>query len=306
MDSQEARFTSLRWRILMPVFGTLLVGSMICAYFLAGMLGAGTGQANAEVQRQVAGALLAALAAAVVIAVFVTVSRAAARAAYVTQTAEALAAGELTARTGLLPDDEIGAAGHALDRYADHVRERHDLLRDDLRRQRRRVAHLSAVLEALPEGIIVQDKDGSVVLMNERARRLLGAHRVREGDTQAITAFTADALGPALAPGLYALGAPHQISLDGRVLRAQAAAITTATSDRRIGTVIALHDITEEVRRDQLRETLLEQAARDVQEPLQHMASRARPRVHWPSQPSRANCAATRPTCSGLCWSCVN
>jgi signal transduction histidine kinase len=99
---------------------------------------------------------------------------------------------------------------------------------------------------------------------------------VREHDDQALTALTADALGPALAPGLYALGTPHQITLDGRVLRAQAAAIVSA-NDRRIGTVIALSDITADVRRDQMRDTLLDQAARDVQQPLQRLADRGRP-----------------------------
>lgn len=277
MNSVEARYISLRWRILMPVFGVLLVGSMICAYVLAGLLSVGGTAAATDVQRQIAGTLLAALAAAVVIVVFVLASQAAARAAVVAQTAQALAAGEMTARTGMRAADEIGAAGQALDSYANRVQERHDLLRDDLRRQRRRVTHLTAVLEALPEGVIVQDRDGSVILMNERARAMLGAHRVRSGDDQALTAFAADALGPALAPGLYALGTPHQIALDGRVLRAQAAAIISA-GDRRVGTVIALSDITDDIRRDQLREMLLEQAERDVQEPLLGLANnRARP-----------------------------
>ncbi len=275
MNSVEARYISLRWRVLMPVFGVLLVGSMVCAYVLAGLLSAG-GAAATDVQQQIAGTLLAALAAAVVITVFVLVSRAARRAALVAQTAQALAAGEMTARTGMIAADEISAAGQALDEYADHVQERHDLLRDDLRRQRRRVTHLTAVLEALPEGVVVQDRDGSVILMNGRARAMLGAHRVRDDDAQTLTAFAADALGPALAPGLYALGTPHQIALDGRVLRAQAAAIVSA-GDRRVGTVIALNDITDDIRRDQLREMLLEQAERDVQDPLLNLASRPRP-----------------------------
>lgn len=276
MNPVEARYVSLRWRILMPVFGVLLVGSMVCAYVLSGLLSVGGTAAATDVQRQIAGVLLAALAAAVVIVVFVLASQAAARAAVVAQTARSLAAGEMMARTGMQASDEIGAAGQALDSYADRVQERHDLLRDDLRRQRRRVTHLTAVLEALPEGVIVQDRDGSVILMNERARTMLGAHRVRDDDAQALTAFAADALGPALAPGLYALGTPHQIALDGRVLRAQAAAIISA-GDRRVGTVIALNDITDDIRRDQLRELLLEQAERDVQEPLLELANRARP-----------------------------
>lgn len=292
MNSKKGRFVSLRWRALMPIFGIVLVGSMVCAYILGGALSAGARLTEkAEVQQQIAGVLLAALAAATVVIVFVVVSRTASRALHVAETAAALAAGELHARTGLRATDEIGAAGAALDRYADHVQERHDLLRDDLRRQRRRIAHLMAVLEALPEGVVVQDRDGTIVLINERARILLGAHRLRENDARSLTAFATDVLGPALAPGLYALGTPHQLDLDGRVLRAQAAAIVAA-GDRRIGTVVVLQDITEDVRRDQLRERLLAQAERDIQEPLRNIASRARPPLEAAFARELRRCAA--------------
>jgi signal transduction histidine kinase len=168
--------------------------------------------------------------------------------------------------------DEIGAMGHALDQYADYVQERQDALRGKLRRQRREITHLLSVLEALPDGIVVQDLDGRVILMNDHARQLLGSQRVfRSAHLHDLTAVVTDVLGPSLAPGLYALGDPRQIHLDGKMLSAQAAAITNMSSER-VGLVIVLRDITDEVRREREREALLHHMAKEVQEPLADLA----------------------------------
>src|SRR5258707_9670547 len=70
--------------------------------------------------------------------------------------------------------DEVSAVGQALDQYADYVQERQDVLRVSLRRQRRETEYLLSVLESVPDGIVVQDMDGRVVVMNERAKTLLG------------------------------------------------------------------------------------------------------------------------------------
>src|SRR5690606_37739342 len=127
---------------------------------------------------------------------------------------------ERTARTNMQPTDEIGRMGQALDQYANYAQEKQDELRVSLRRQRRENERLTAVLEALSDGVIVQDLDGRVLVMNEKARLLLGSSRVLRSnpDLQELTAFVTDRLGPALAPGIYALGDVQRIRLDNRVL----------------------------------------------------------------------------------------
>jgi two-component system sensor histidine kinase ResE len=98
-----------------------------------------------------------------------------------------------------------------------------------------------------------------VVLINDTARELLGGQRVfRAARLHELTAVVTERLGPALAPGIYALGDPTRIPLDGRMLQAQAAAITIRPDIKRIGTVIVLRDITEDVMLEQRRETLLQ------------------------------------------------
>lgn len=229
------------------------------------------------VGQQLGALMLAALAAVVVIAVFISLSWMTARIGRVTRTAEALARGERTVRTNMLPTDEVGRMGRALDQYADYVQERQDTLRASLRRQRRENERLMAVLEALPDGIIVQDLDGRVLVMNEPARDLLGSRRMLRSnpDLQELTAFVTDRLGPALAPGIYMLGEPQNIRLDERIINAQVAAVTTVTRQR-IGTVIILRDVTEQVQVETAREYLLQQIEAEVQEPLRDLVHASR------------------------------
>ena len=223
-----------------------------------------------ELPRQVTALAVAALAGAVVIVAFVGVSRLAGRAEQVTAVARALARGE-QARTGMQPGGEIRAIGHALDQYADSVQERDDQLRAMLRKNRRQRAYLHMVLQAMPHGVIVQAPDGRVLVINDSARDLLGSQRVfRSSGLHEISQVVSETLGPALAPGIYALGDPYRLDLDGRMVQAQAAAILSMSG--RVGTVILLRDITDEVRREQAREELLDRLAQDIHQPLSGLA----------------------------------
>jgi two-component system sensor histidine kinase VicK len=259
----------LSWRLFLPVFTALLVGGMVLAYIFAVSAGNTTGgDYAAQARAQLGGLLFSSLAAALIIGAFIAVNLVFNRVERVRAVVDALAAGEAGARTGMTGRDELGALGAALDRYADYVQERQDGLRETLRRQRREVAHLTSVLESLPDGVIVQDQDGRVVLMNDRARELMGSHEaVRSTSVQAVTAAVTDILGPSLAPGLYALGDPQRVEVDGRMLSAQAATVMSL-SNQRVGTIIVLRDITRDVRREQVRDVLLTRLSRDVQTPL--------------------------------------
>jgi len=208
--------------------------------------------------RQTASFLAAGLVGLVMLAAFVVTNHFANRLERMTQVIYAISSGEDSARTGMHSADEIGALGAALDQLVEKHQHKTDTLQQSLREQRLETTRLNAILEAIPDGLIVQDLDGRVLLINAAAHRLLGGQRAfRSKGLKELTAVVTEKLGPALAPGIYALGDPTRIAIEGKMLQAQAAAITTK-HQQQIGTVTILHDITTEVEREQTREALLD------------------------------------------------
>lgn len=214
--------------------------------------------------RRVAGMAAAWLVAVVAVVGFAALGHFASRLEQVTAVARLLVSGEPGARTGMRPTDEIGELGSLLDRLVDRYQRKTDSLQHSLRQQRRETTRLTAVLESIPDGLIVQDLQGRVLLINETARTLLGEqqpHRLVN-----LSALVNQALGAALAPGIYALGDPTRIPYQDRVLQAQAAAILAGTTTR-IGTVTVLRDITDDVSREQARDHLLERLSEEATVP---------------------------------------
>jgi|GEM_PF-332698 len=229
-----------------------------------------------ELGRQMISLFAAALAGAAVTAIFTGVVTMVNRMTKIQQTAQELAAGKRLVRTGLRATDEVGAIGQALDQYAELAVEREDQLQRSLRKQRRERTYFESVVESMPGGIVVQDIEGNVILMNSSARELLSSTHepgLDDQDTAALNKIIVDELGGALAPGVYSLGDPQRIGIDDRMLQAQAAAVvSTATEDERLGTVIALNDVTESIRREQAHEKMLDELSKDIQQPLAGLA----------------------------------
>lgn len=224
--------------------------------------------------RQMTALFAAALAGTAVILVFVGVHRFALRLDRVTATAEALTAGQAYARTGMKATDEIGVMAQALDQFATQTQEKEDKFRTLLRRERRERAYLLSVLEGLPDGVLVQDSVGQILMMNDRARQLLGT-QARQF-TLDVQAMVTEVLGTALAPGIYALGKPQHIEHHGTMLSAQAGAVVSPSQER-LGTVVILRDITEQVRQERAREQLLAQLQEEAQHPLETVARAPQP-----------------------------
>jgi signal transduction histidine kinase len=224
------------------------------------------------VGRQISALFASGLAGAVVIAGFVGISLTVNRVDRVTTTAQALAQGKLDSRTRMKPVDEVGKMGATLDVLADAMQEREDKFQTLLRRERRERTYLLSVLESLPDGVVVQDNNGRIIVMNDKARGLLGNDAVyQNAHIQEFDRLVTNVLGEALAPGIYAMGDPRQIQHNGKMLRAQAAGIVSA-GNQRLGTVVLVRDMTSEVQQHQAREHLLSQLSSDIQQPLAGLA----------------------------------
>lgn len=139
-------------------------------------------------------------------------------------------------------------------------------LGDQLHRRESQIEHLTAVLENLGEGVIMQDSDGRILLMNRAAYQMLGSQKAFwEGplarlhqQAQDVTAITAE---------LEPLGAPIRAEINNRILGAQVAAVAD-NSGQVIGTVIVLRDVTREVLAERLKDDFITQISHELRTPL--------------------------------------
>jgi signal transduction histidine kinase len=227
-----------------------------------------------ETGKQISAMLISLMTGVVIVVGYIGISRFVGRVEAVSDTVDALARGEKI-RTRMKARDEIGRLGQSLDQYADAVQVQQDALQTALRQKRRELTHLTAVISNLPQGVIVQDLDGRVLMMNDLARDLLGSQRAfRSSGIGDVAQFVPQVLGANLAPGLYALGDPQRVHIDERILSAQAGAILSADSQR-LGTVILLRDMSEEVRAEQERAEALKRLSQEIQQPLANLGRMA-------------------------------
>ncbi|MBP6298474.1 MAG: HAMP domain-containing protein [Anaerolineae bacterium] len=227
---------SLRWRVQLPI--------LVCAALVL-LLGAWVLSASSDTELR--GRLPAFVGVAALLPVLASLfagMRIASRARQAAVAVEQLAAGHRTARADVGPQDELGRIGSALNAYANYVQEKADELRGQLRQARQDGLRLEAAIANMPDGVVVLDLSGSVILMNAPARTVLGASQHTE-DSVRLTAAVTDKLGEALAPGVYALGDPLRISVENRIIQAQVAAVMS-TENARLGTVIVLREVASE------------------------------------------------------------
>ncbi|MCK6580376.1 MAG: ATP-binding protein [Anaerolineae bacterium] len=218
-----------------------------------------------DAARQLIAITLAIVAAGVLVAAVLIVRLILDRVDRIRVVAERLAVGEVSEPTGMRPTDEVGRLGYALDRYAARVQEKQEELRNSLRRQRRELEHFTAMIESVPDGVVVYDIDGSVTFINEPARQLIGERYnfFKRATDRDITAAVVETLGGISTHSVTPMGIPQRIEVDGRILSVQSAPLRSV-AERPIGMVLVLRDVTAEVRREEARAMLLEQVIAEL------------------------------------------
>lgn len=146
------------------------------------------------------------------------------------------------------------------------LRRRFERLESDDRQRRSDLDRLTKVLSSLDDGIIVQDTNGKVTMMNRAAQAMLGGKR----------AFWDSALGTLFeqyrdvqdaASELTPLGESEELPLNDRLVRAQLIAIGDE-ANRRVGTVVILRDVTYDALAERLKDGFVAHIGRDMERPL--------------------------------------
>ncbi len=135
-----------------------------------------------------------------------------------------------------------------------------------LRHREAQIEHLTAVLENLGEGVIMQDADGRIILMNRAAYQLLGSQKAFWDGPLARLHQQSRGLAGVTAE-LEPLGSPIRAEINNRILGAQAAAVADS-SGQTIGTIIVLRDVTRDVLAERLKDDFITQISHELRTPL--------------------------------------
>jgi two-component system, OmpR family, phosphate regulon sensor histidine kinase PhoR len=128
------------------------------------------------------------------------------------------------------------------------------------------IERLSSILAALDEGIIMQDTEGRIVLVNKAARLLLGTQK-SFWESELATLFNAHRHVTDVDSELAPLGEPTKVQVNNRILGAQLAAVGDSEG-KRLGTMIVLRDVTKDALSDRLKDQFITAISHELRTPM--------------------------------------
>ena len=135
-----------------------------------------------------------------------------------------------------------------------------------LRRRDIEIERLNSILASINEGVIMQDVEGRIVVVNAAARALLGSQK-NFWESELGTLFNAynnlDPVDAELAP----LGEPTRVQINNRILGAQLAAVADSQGQR-LGTMIVLRDVTQDALADRLKDQFITAISHELRTPM--------------------------------------
>jgi signal transduction histidine kinase len=146
------------------------------------------------------------------------------------------------------------------------AREQNRQLQNAVRQRNLEIDRLNSILASIDQGVIMQDNEGRLVLVNEAARKLLGT----------IKAFWQSELGTlfntfrevvAVDSELSPLSAPTRVQINNRILGAQLAAVADQDGNR-LGTIIVLRDVTREALSERLKDHFITAISHELRTPM--------------------------------------
>lgn len=146
------------------------------------------------------------------------------------------------------------------------TREQNRYLKLMLEQRAEELTRLNGILASLDEGIIMQNMEGRIVLINEAARRLLGGQK-NFWSSELGTLFDAYHEVTQVDSELAPLGEPTRIQVNNRILGAQLAAVADNTGQR-LGTMIVLRDVTRDALAERLKDGFITHISHELKTPM--------------------------------------
>ncbi|MBE2183613.1 MAG: hypothetical protein IAE89_09330 [Anaerolineae bacterium] len=146
------------------------------------------------------------------------------------------------------------------------IEERNRLLQRALERRESEVQRLDAILATIEQGVIMQDGEGRLVLMNEAARNLLGGVKAF-WESELGTLFNQFREVTSVANEILPLSEPTRVQINNRIIGAQLAAVADEKGAR-LGTLIVLRDVTNDAVADRLKEQFVMAVSHELRTPM--------------------------------------
>ena len=146
------------------------------------------------------------------------------------------------------------------------LQRRYQQLQTDHSRRASELERLQAVLGSLDEGIITQDPNGKVTMMNGAAEAMLGGKKAF-WDSALGTLFERYRHVQETRAELTPLGESDEMPLNNRIVRAQLIAVGDENRQR-IGTVIILRDVTYDALAERLKDGFARHIAEEMASPV--------------------------------------
>jgi signal transduction histidine kinase len=180
-------------------------------------------------------------------------------------TSQAIAQGDLSQRTGLKRDDEIGILANTFDSMTIELQKKTVELEEE-------ASKLIAILTSIADGVMVQDLAGNVISMNPAAQQILEnvggdsayLHQNRLGRSP-ILKDTKKRLYDELAHLKF--HETQRFEVGRHVLSAIAAPVVTSGGEQ-LGSVIVLRDISREVESERLKDDFITSVSHELRTPL--------------------------------------
>ncbi len=139
-------------------------------------------------------------------------------------------------------------------------------LRRALKYRNAEIERLQGILATIDQGVIMQDTQGRIVLVNNAARELLGSNKAF-WESELGSLFNAYRDITTVESELAPLGEPTRIQVNNRVIGAQVAAVADSEGSR-LGTLFVLRDVTLDALSDRLKDQFVTAISHELRTPM--------------------------------------
>jgi len=180
------------------------------------------------------------------------------------EVSEKIAGGELSARSGLRGNDELGRLGAAIDRMAGEIQ-------NDIQELEQKRAETEKILAGLRDGLIVIGNDGGILLINEAAHNVFNLEKRDYTRTQFINVIHQkkinDMVAKTLAESIYCESEVELNPIAGNVIDVRVFPLRGGQREKE-GAIVVVRDVTKLKRLEQIRTEFIENASHEMRTPV--------------------------------------